>query len=99
MTDTGHLYDKGSRVRMHAAFTVDGNYTDPDTIVIKVKDPDDVEFQKTYGAGDIVRGSPGYYYFDHIVTIVGTWHYRFESTGPCTAAAEKTFRVKFSNFD
>ncbi len=94
-------YDKGDKVRLHATFKVNQGLTDPDTITLKLKNPDDLELIFTLAGGEVVRGSQGYYYHDYIIPLdvtAGAWYYRFDSTG-VKSAAEKTFIVKPSHFD
>jgi hypothetical protein len=95
-------YDKGDKVRLHATFTVAGVLTDPTTITLIIRDPDAVDTTFTYALAEITRGSLGYFYHDFIIpftSTAGAWHYRFESTGAVTSAAEKTFIARSSHFE
>lgn len=88
-----NTYDIGDRVRLSATFEVDGTPTDPDTIVVKVRDPSGNESSDTPTKEDT-----GDYYFDLTLDEDGVWYFRFEGTGAAEAAEESTFTVRTTHF-
>lgn len=96
-----NLYDKGDLVQVTASFSnrISGAPVDPATLVFKHKNPSGTLVTKTYGTdADVVRQSQGNFFFNINANTVGTWKYRWESTGDYQAAAEGEFIVKASNF-
>ena len=95
---TANTYDKGDLIRVQGTFKVNSVLTDPTTVTLKVKDPDSTITTYTYAGGTITKSSTGIYYKDVSVSNDGAWYYRFEGTGACQAAGEKTFLVRKSEF-
>ncbi len=93
-------YDIGDEVRVSAAFQSLANVlTDPTTVTVKVKDPANAITSYVYGTDEeLVKDSTGMYHLDVTPDQSGTWYYRFASTGTVTAAEEKSFLVRESNF-
>lgn len=93
-------YSKGDLVRCSASFaTSAGAATNPTAVLFQVKTPAGSTTTYTYGTdAQLVRASTGNYYVDVDASQVGTYHYRFYSTGTGQAADEGSFRVKDSNF-
>ena len=93
-------YSKGDLVRCSASFaTSAGVATNPTAVSFQVKTPAGTTTTYTYGTdAALVRASTGNYYVDVDAALVGTYHYRFYSTGTGQAADEGSFRVKDSNF-
>jgi len=91
-------YDLGTEIQLSGFFTdVDGvTAKDPDTIVVKVKDPSNNIV--TYSLPTVQRTALGTYTLNILPTASGPWWYRFEGTGACQAAAEQQFTVKPSHF-
>lgn len=93
-------YSKGDLVRCSASFADSaGTATNPTAVLCQVKTPAGTTTTYTYGTdAELVRASTGNYYVDVDASLVGTYHYRFYSTGTGQAADEGSFRVKDSNF-
>lgn len=92
-------FDVGSRVRWPVTFRVAGVLTDPTTITAKYQKPDGTEVSKIYGTDvEVVKVSAGEYYIDIDVTAAGTWYARWNGTGACVAAIERSFVAKSTQF-
>lgn len=93
-------YSKGDLVRCSASFADSaGAATNPTAVLFQVKTPAGTTTTYVYGTdAQLVRPSTGNYYVDVDASQVGTYHYRFYSTGTGQAADEGSFRVKDSNF-
>ena len=93
-------YSKGDLVRCSASFADSaGTATNPSAVIFQVRNPAGTTTSYTYGTdAEVVRPSTGSYYVDVNANLVGTWHYRFYSTGTGQAADEASFRVKDSYF-
>lgn len=93
-------YHRGQVVRVTGTFTVGGTATDPTTITIKYRDPDELETSDTFGdpGSDVVKDATGVYYLDITASKTGSWWYRVEGTGNAAAGAEDTFFVKETHF-
>lgn len=95
-----NTHDKGDLVRLKGMFTdQDGDLYDPSTVTVKFKSPSGVVTTRVYGTDDVTRVSVGIYTTDVNVDEVGTWHYRFESSGVGQAAEENKFYIDESEFD
>jgi uncharacterized protein YfaS (alpha-2-macroglobulin family) len=89
----------GDAVTCEAVFKKNGVELDPTTVTFKVENPSGVQTIYVYGTNvELIRDSTGVYHVDVNANTVGTWLYRFESTGTGQAAQEGTFRVRKSNF-
>jgi hypothetical protein len=94
-----NTYDKGDLVRVSAAFTSAGAAIDPTAVTAKYKTPAGTTTTLVYGTdGALVRDSAGNYHVDVDADEVGTWYYRFASTGTGQAASEEAFRVRATAF-
>lgn len=94
-----NTYDVGDLIRVSAAFTSGGDAIDPTTVTAKVKAPTGTITTLVYGVdGGLVKDSAGNYHTDISAAEVGTYAYRFQSTGTGQAAAEGAFRVRESAF-
>ena len=93
-------YSKGDLVRCSAAFaTSAGAATDPTSVRFQVRNPAGTTTEYVYGTdAQLVRSSAGSFYVDVNANMVGTWRYRFYSTGTGQAADEGAFKVKDSWF-
>lgn len=93
-------YSKGDLVRCTASFaTSAGVATDPTVVRFQVRTPAGVTTEYVYGTdAALVRTAAGSYYVDVNANAVGTWRYRFYSTGTGQAADEGAFKVKDSWF-
>ena len=93
-------YDKGDLVRCAAAFTnTAGTAIDPTAVLFKVKDPSGNITTYTYLTdAELVKDSTGNYHVDVDADEVGTWYYRYYSTGTGQAAGEGTFDVLETEF-
>lgn len=90
--------DVGDVLRLFANFTdIDSVALDPGSLQVFVKDPDGIIAMYAY-PGNIIKTSVGSYYLDINVTKVGTWFYRWESSGQGQCAAERTFSARQSYF-
>lgn len=83
-----------------AAFTTDGAATDPTTVTLTIRRPDDdllVFGWPDAGAdGQLERESVGRFYAEVTYDVAGYWHYRLAGTGACVAAEEGFVRVRAS---
>lgn len=97
---TINVHDEGDLVRCSGAFTdSDGNATDPTVVLFKFQNPAGTETSYTYGVdAELVKDSTGNYHVDINANAVGTWYYRFYSTGTGQAADESAFIVADSEF-
>lgn len=93
-------YDKLDSVRVGANFKNNsGVLTDPTTIVLKVKTPDNVITTYTYGSdAEIIKSSTGKFYADLDISQIGIHFYRWEGSGSLQAAGESKFTIKASEF-
>jgi len=94
------VYDRGDLIRCSAAFTdADDNAQDPTAVYFKFKDPGGNITTYTYGSdAELVKDSTGNYHVDVNADEVGTWYYRFYSTGTGQAAGESEFDIQPSRF-
>lgn len=95
-----NVYDKGDLLRCSGTFTdADGIAQDPTAVFFKYKTPAGTTITYTYGTDDeLVKDSNGNYHVDLDLDEVGTWSYRFYSTGTGQAAAEGQFFVQQTEF-
>lgn len=93
-----NIYDIGDLVRITGTFTNSaGVVIDPTTVLFKHKDPSGNKTTLTYGVDSaVVRTSTGVYYVDLSVDEVGTWYYRWQSTGTGQSAGETYFIAQVS---
>lgn len=100
MTDPLNTYDKEDSVRLRVIFTVDNVPTDPENVLLRVKDPSGTTelFYYNGGGGDVVKEATGTYYKDHILDDTGRWYYRFEATGTVQASGEWSLKVRRTEF-
>ena len=93
-------YDIGDIVRTSSTFTDTGGVkADPGTVhwVYTTPDGTDVLASRSgtsTASNGIHRTTDGVYYGDITTTASGPYHYRFNSTGNITTAAEWVFRVR-----
>jgi hypothetical protein len=93
-----NIYDRGDVVRLSANFTdMSDNAADPDSVTLRVKQPDATVTVYVYPGGDIVKDGTGQYHYDLPIADSGDWYYRYEGTGAVQAAAENLFHVYKSN--
>lgn len=85
-------YEVGDRVRLAAAFTVNGTATDPTTVTFTVKKPDGTTTINNTPSHD----STGNYHIDVDLDMAETWYWRVAGTGTATAAGEQALFVKHS---
>lgn len=95
-----NTYQKGDDVDLFGDFRSSaGTYMDPDAVFCKVQDPDNVETTYTYGSSaNLVKLATGKFRCRVDTTKVGTWFYRWYSTGNGKAAGENEFVVARSQF-
>jgi len=86
-------YEVGQRVRLSAAFSVDGSAVDPTLATFRVKTP-----SGAVSSLPVTRDGVGAYHADVDVTEAGTWYWRAEGTGAAQAAGESAFVGKHSEF-
>lgn len=85
-------YDVGNIAFITGTFTDStGAPIDPETVVIKVKDP-----TGTVTSYTPVRVSTGIYTYNLSLTIAGKYFYRFEGTGGATAAGDNLLTATHS---
>ncbi len=101
-TPTYSHYRLGQLVRFTGTFVnIDGENQDPDTVMFAFRGPSDTDATEyTHPAdAELVKDGIGIYHVDLDLHTVGTWHYRFYSTGTGQAAEESRVIVQQSNFD
>lgn len=93
-------YDKGDLIRCSGAFTdADGAAQDPTAVFFQFKNPSGETTTYTYDDdAELVKVSTGNYRVDVNADEIGTWSYRFYSTGTGQAAGEGQFSVKKTEF-
>lgn len=73
--------------------------TDPVALRIKIKNPSGAVTTTTYGASpDVVKDSVGAYHLDLVLTVPGTWYFRWETDAPAAGAVEGALQVGRSRF-
>ena len=94
-----NTYAYNCALRLSAVFTVANVRTDPTTVTLKVRDPSSNIATYTYAGLDITKDAVGVYHQDITIDEAGTWYYRFEGTGTCKTADEKSIIIEESQFD
>lgn len=92
-----NVYTIGALVTLSASFSevVGGAPLDPDDVFLDVTNPSNVTTTYEYGVDpEIVNDAEGEYHADISADAVGTWTYRWYSTGEGQAAKRKTFEVE-----
>jgi hypothetical protein len=88
-------HDLGDMVRVKGTWTdAAGAPVAPTAVTLTVKNPAGVATTPA-----LTNPSAGVYYADVDANVVGTWCFRFRSTGSGQAAAEGRFYVRESQFD
>lgn len=91
-------YDKGDLVRISGTFKVGDVPTNPSTVTLKIKKPDNTVLTYVYGTDALlIQESTGNYYFDLSLTAYGLWYYRWIGTGMVEAEEEAAFVVNKPN--
>lgn len=93
-----NIYDVGDSVRLAVSFTKKNVLTDPSTVTVKVQDESGAESDYTYALAEVTKDGTGQYHKDIYPDKAGTWYYRWEGTGPATAAEEKSFILRATEF-
>lgn len=91
-----------AEIRLETKFFDDnGDDTDPDTVLCKIKSPRGVITTYTYLSDDALgKASIGDYYLDVTPDMTGRWFYRWEGTGNGTVVADEgNFLVQASEFE
>jgi hypothetical protein len=93
-------YDKGDVLRVIGTFTdVDNALVDPGSVVFSYRTPAGTKHDLTYLQDpEVIRESPGVYYFDLSFTESGQWCVAYRSSGNGQAAAERNYFVRTSCF-
>lgn len=88
-------YDLGDLVRVSGAFTTAaGVAQDPSVVKCSVRSPAGVVTTYTYGTDpELMKDSTGNYHIDVSAATIGTYYYRWFSTGTGQAADEGWFEV------
>lgn len=98
-----NVYELGDLVTVSGAFADStGAAVDPVAVFCSYRSPatPTVTTTLTYGVdAALVKDSAGHYHANISATAVGTWHYRWYSTGTGQAADEGWFVVEESEFD
>lgn len=91
-----NVYDIGDLARVTGTFEdEDGVKTDPTGVTFHFQDPSGNKVSYVYGVdAELAKDSTGIYHADVSVDEVGTWHYRWTSTGTGSSSEEKQFVVK-----
>lgn len=94
-------YHLGDLVRISGAWTnAAGAATDPGTVLAQYINPAGSVTSLTYPSdAALVKDSTGNYHVDINANAVGTWYYRFYSTGSGQGANEDYFVINRSEFD
>lgn len=94
-------YHLGDLVRISGAWTnAAGTATDPTAVFAQYTTPAGVTTSLTYLTdAELVKDSTGNYHVDINGNAVGTWYYRFYSTGTGQGANEGYFVINRSEFD
>ena len=87
-------YPLGNTIRLtaHFAYPDTGVAFDPDTVTIRVRNPN---FEVTKPVA--LRDSQGYYHCDVVGDVAGVWYWRVDSTNP-VSGGERSFTVVESKF-
>jgi len=93
-----NIYDKGDLVRISVTFTVSGVDTDPTTVALKIKDPEETITTYTYAASEIIKDAVGKYHKDIPINASGRWYYRWEGTGAVVTAGESYLQARQGAF-
>jgi hypothetical protein len=94
-------YHKGDLAHFHNEFTNPhtGALVDPTTVKFKYEKPDGTETTLTYGTdAALTKTSTGKYQATVDLTAVGTWYFRWETTGSYQGADEFKRQVVASQF-
>jgi hypothetical protein len=85
-------YSIQTAVRMKDQFinVLTGQPADPSSVVLYVLDPHATRTLYVYGTDPVVRDGIGAYHFDVIVTVSGTWTYKWQGTGTVVATSPDT---------
>jgi hypothetical protein len=94
-----NTYQRGDLVRAFGVFRdIAGKLIDPSTVRFRFTPPGASTTTYVFGAdAQLVRDGLGRYRVDVDALAVGTWHYRWESSGVGQAAEEADFIVE-NNF-
>jgi len=90
------IYDIGDVARLSASFEDStGALADPATISLLVTQPDGTATTYTYSGAQVIKDSTGRYHYDlSLVAGVGTWEYRWTTTGTPALVIEGYFTVR-----
>lgn len=92
-------YTKGTLVTISAEFKVSAVDTDPTGITFKIELPDETQVTYVYGTdAQLVKDSTGKYHVDYLLSLSGSYTYRFAGVGACQAAMEGSILVPYSPF-
>lgn len=96
-------YDQGDVWTPQATFTVAAAATDPDTITLRVKEPDGTvtvygPYSGAAGGAGVTRTSVGVYTAAIVLDQAGYWFARWEGTGAAAGAVEHQATVDPSEF-
>jgi hypothetical protein len=87
-------YTIGNLVTVSVVFRdSNGDPTDPSTITLEVRDPNNVVNTYVYGASAIVRDDVGKYHYDIDVEVAGLWTYFWQGGGAGQGSGGRTFNV------
>ena len=83
-------YDVGDVIRAAVVFKdINGVASDPGTIRLKLKKPDQTSTTLVYGTdGALIKDSTGTYHADFSLDLGGSHFYRWEGTGAIQAAGQ-----------
>lgn len=99
MADSINTYDIGEGVWVQGTWRVDGELTDPDEVVIDIRNPvGDIDtFLDT--SPEMEHPGDGVFRVVVIPDLPGRWRYRVKGTGAASAIDESEFRVVRSDFE
>jgi hypothetical protein len=87
-----NAYAIGITVRVSATFDNGvGALTDPTTVTLRVKGPDETVTEYTWAEDEVIRDSKGCFHKDIEVVVGGWWYYRWEGGGIVEAVSEGKF--------
>lgn len=85
-------YDKGDMVVLTASWKNEaGDFVDPDTVTLKILNPDGSITSYIYGSSTMTRTAAGRYRYEFKPVVQGKYDYRWEGTGAATATGQSGF--------
>ena len=91
-------YDIGDEIRSTITIKVADVLTDPSSLTFQLRNPQDTVTELSGFGPDplVVKEGTGVYHFDHISSMSGLYHWRWQATGAAVGAAEGSYIVKLT---